>query len=343
MGAKEDRSQNLLGILSDAARRIAATKAEDPYHLYETLHGTAARLAPVDAFYVCLYSPADNTLFFSYNYDDGVYDHPSTLPMGNGPTAWVVRNRKPFLLRPETEPTQQGGLSFGDTSRVSRSALHVPMRAWGDDGEERLLGVVSAQSYEPDVYDADTVHALQWLADQAGIALQRHRDIALWRGRAEAAQTRRSEHRRQAIAMTDAFVRILKTITKDAEALRPLLPPDGDALRAAVERLCHDCYRSQTEANQLPLHLGQPSTTPPPSSPPPGLPDKLTKTEREILRLLTHGLSNKDIAGRLTTSENTVKFHCKNLFRKLGARNRVEAVRHASSLLPDLDKTYPKG
>lgn len=52
----------------------------------------------------------------------------------------------------------------------------------------------------------------------------------------------------------------------------------------------------------------------------------LTKREREVLDLLAAGLSNRDIAGSLGISENTVKNHLARLMEKLQARSRMEAV-----------------
>lgn len=52
----------------------------------------------------------------------------------------------------------------------------------------------------------------------------------------------------------------------------------------------------------------------------------LTARETEILRLMATGLSNPDIAGRLTVSLETVKTHVSNLLTKLGAQNRTQAV-----------------
>ena len=52
----------------------------------------------------------------------------------------------------------------------------------------------------------------------------------------------------------------------------------------------------------------------------------LTRREREVLDLLAGGLSNRDIAGRLGISENTVKNHLARVLEKLQARSRMEAV-----------------
>jgi DNA-binding NarL/FixJ family response regulator len=62
----------------------------------------------------------------------------------------------------------------------------------------------------------------------------------------------------------------------------------------------------------------------------------LTRRELEILRLVAEGLSNADLARRLWVTEQTVKFHLSNIYRKLGVSNRTEASRWAQvhGLLP---------
>jgi DNA-binding NarL/FixJ family response regulator len=55
----------------------------------------------------------------------------------------------------------------------------------------------------------------------------------------------------------------------------------------------------------------------------------LTARELEILRLVAGGLSNGRIAAKLWVTEQTVKFHLSNVYRKLGVGNRTEASHHA--------------
>jgi DNA-binding NarL/FixJ family response regulator len=62
------------------------------------------------------------------------------------------------------------------------------------------------------------------------------------------------------------------------------------------------------------------------------LTEPLTERELEVLRLLARGRQNKEIAGELTISERTVKFHVSAILAKLGVGNRTEAVSRAAQL-----------
>jgi DNA-binding NarL/FixJ family response regulator len=52
----------------------------------------------------------------------------------------------------------------------------------------------------------------------------------------------------------------------------------------------------------------------------------LSARERQVLRLVARGRSNKQIAGELAITERTVKFHMTSIFNKLGADNRAQAI-----------------
>ncbi len=64
------------------------------------------------------------------------------------------------------------------------------------------------------------------------------------------------------------------------------------------------------------------------------VPCPLTARELEILRWVAEGHTNARIARKLWVTEQTVKFHLSNIYRKLGVQNRTEASRYA--LLNDL-------
>lgn len=61
-------------------------------------------------------------------------------------------------------------------------------------------------------------------------------------------------------------------------------------------------------------------------------PDPLTRREREVLRLMAGGYSNREIADALGASEGTVKNHASSILSKLGVRDRTRAVLKALAL-----------
>ena len=66
---------------------------------------------------------------------------------------------------------------------------------------------------------------------------------------------------------------------------------------------------------------------------------KLTKRERQILKFISDGATNADIASSLEVSEHTIKSHLYNVYKKIGVRNRLEAsnwVRTFSEMLGKL-------
>ncbi|MDQ7842275.1 MAG: response regulator transcription factor [Armatimonadota bacterium] len=71
-----------------------------------------------------------------------------------------------------------------------------------------------------------------------------------------------------------------------------------------------------------------------PQAPPP---EALTDREREVLQAVSRGASNREVAAALHISENTVKFHMKNILDKLHLRSRAEVIAYAArrGLLPE--------
>jgi DNA-binding NarL/FixJ family response regulator len=86
------------------------------------------------------------------------------------------------------------------------------------------------------------------------------------------------------------------------------------------------------------LEGGRPRLAPPPPQPQPHSEEsgRLTRRELEILRLAAEGHKNAEMASMLWLTEQTIKFHLSNIYRKLNVSNRTEASRWAQvhGLLP---------
>jgi DNA-binding NarL/FixJ family response regulator len=86
------------------------------------------------------------------------------------------------------------------------------------------------------------------------------------------------------------------------------------AIRQAVESTVYHVIGAEEQAEEESDALG------------------ISPKERDVLTLVARGLSNKEIARELWVSEQTVKFHLTNLYRKLNVANRTEAARAAFRL-----------
>jgi LuxR family maltose regulon positive regulatory protein len=65
---------------------------------------------------------------------------------------------------------------------------------------------------------------------------------------------------------------------------------------------------------------------------PEALPEPLTPRELEIMRLISEGYSNPEIASELVVTINTIKKHTSNIYGKLGVRSRTQAIARAREL-----------
>lgn len=96
---------------------------------------------------------------------------------------------------------------------------------------------------------------------------------------------------------------------------------EGPAVAALLPQLRHVAPAFVIELLQAFPHEAAPA--------PEGLAGPVSKTQFEILRLLDFGLTNQEIADKLGISIGTAKWHLHQIFGKLQARNRTEAVTKA--------------
>jgi DNA-binding NarL/FixJ family response regulator len=103
-----------------------------------------------------------------------------------------------------------------------------------------------------------------------------------------------------------------------AAADRAIAAKDARLALSQFERLDARPYADRAAALLRKLGLG--------SGPGPRTSGRLTSRERQVLNLVSHGLSNHGIGERLFISPKTVEHHVGRILSKLGLRNRAEAV-----------------
>jgi DNA-binding NarL/FixJ family response regulator len=109
---------------------------------------------------------------------------------------------------------------------------------------------------------------------------------------------------------------------------------DADRVRAALKRGASAYIVKTVNPLDLPTALRQVLQPTiyfgaPPQGEEPAAAAGLTEREAAMLRALARGLSNAAISKEFWVTEQTVKFHLTNIYRKLGVKNRTEATRYA--------------
>ncbi|OAN44697.1 DNA-binding response regulator [Paramagnetospirillum marisnigri] len=92
--------------------------------------------------------------------------------------------------------------------------------------------------------------------------------------------------------------------------------------------LSGETYLPSSSFFEDPANQGAQPIAPKPAAVPPPF-DRLSRREGEILAQLVEGRTNKEIAIALSLQEITIKVHLRNVYRKIGAANRAQAVRIA--------------
>jgi LuxR family maltose regulon positive regulatory protein len=197
-----------------------------------------------------------------------------------------------------------------------------------EDAEDTLLGRIRLHIHCGEVREA--IRMIQPCMRQAVLRTRVHRQIklhvlsALAHKKADdMAQAQRSLDKALSLAAPGRYVQALLD--------------EGEELRLLLQ----DCLRARRLGNPLPLGsevdqfherlLGAGSADPQAVSKllpeMPGHDDKFTEREKKVLSMMVHYMSNQQIASAMFVSVDAVKYHLKNIYGKLGVKNRLAAIR----------------
>ncbi|EWM16679.1 LuxR family transcriptional regulator [Kutzneria sp. 744] len=305
-------SPEIAGTLRNADRTIRMMRGRRR-KLYNMWRVTMAGIAPVDSFYVAFYGEG-RLLAVPYVFDGEEYEPPGHQMYGpDGLSAWMKRHARPYLYSMDNGRLLHMGHSFGADERLSRDTVAVPLLDPTADGGP-VVGLASIQSYAPDVYGSETVHAFEFLARSVVTVLAREREDVANRASLDLVGDDEPDSPLSVLEIVDGFVETLEKIRVGLEESIHLVPPQLSMLNRRLVSVRELCRQAQTDAAEVILT---------PSVDLQGILESLTPREREIAELVADGLANERIAERLQISEATVKTHVTRILKKFGARQRA--------------------
>jgi PAS domain S-box-containing protein len=218
----------------EAARRLGALGAEarDLAELFRALYEEASQVVDATVFLFAMYDEVSETVEVVRQMDRGEEHEGGSFPLGKGFTSEVIRSGRPKLIRRWSVEGPPVRLLYGTEAGelvTPQSGLVVPILS-----ADRVLGVLSVQSYRPEAYDEADVLSLGAIAAQAALAIKRLR----------ASEQLALEHERHALQLEAVLANI-----NDALVIVDVRGAIVRLNRAARELLCLD---------SLSLVLGQP-------------------------------------------------------------------------------------
>ena len=141
---------------------------EDIEQVYNSIHQAAAKLMPAEIFTITLLDEKRSQIDGVYLYDRAGRSSILHIPFGTGFSSKVITSGTSIKIDDDMQ-SNIGGVHFG-SAEASRSILAVPLRV-----SDKIIGAMSVQSYEPNMYNAEDRLLLELLATQAAIAIENAR------------------------------------------------------------------------------------------------------------------------------------------------------------------------
>ena len=170
----EDTKQNAgyLSTLNELGRVVSELR--DLPDLLEIIYREVKKHLKVDAFFVGLHRPENNTVVYPIMYDENVkYQiQPDTVTTHSFIYGLLNGSKATRILRSkeEIELTTSNRGMLGDDTKKSASLMYAPLKVG-----EQVIGVISVQSYSLNAYTEDDLDLLVGIGNQVGVAIQNAR------------------------------------------------------------------------------------------------------------------------------------------------------------------------
>ncbi len=141
----------------------------DPEQIYKAVHEAAGELMPAEAFVITLVDEAHSEIEAVYLIDRGGRSPNTRIPIDQGLSGRVLASGKSIHIEDIEKENGFEGTHFGEED-YTRSILAVPLRL-GD----RIIGMLSTQSYKPNAYTTEDLYLMEMLAANTAIAIENTR------------------------------------------------------------------------------------------------------------------------------------------------------------------------
>jgi len=302
-------------VLREAYHKIQALPRGNHYALYDYVRGVAAKVAPVDTFFVGFLQGSDRVRY-PYGYEDGKYDDPSSHTFGpSGPTAWLLRKRQTYRFGYDNGAVLNAGIPCGDVTKQSQDAVLVPMFRRTKDGRDQLFGMMATYSYQAEVYDDNAVRAFEWLAGALAKVLTREVEdreaLRLLPAGDDTPNLLTSDHVMEYLSNRIAVLRGLADQALDVPAAA------DEPLRGYLEGIVRTAEQTQSELIEMMLEVDEG-------------PERrflsLTDAQQRVALLLVQSLDNEALATELGVRLPTVKSHLGVILRKYAMESRIQVA-----------------
>lgn len=353
-GAPTTTQGGATGRLHQGLNRLAELVRVDRKSAFLAARNLLGEWMPVAAYYVALVDPDCQRMVFEVAADDAAegagpsvdVEGGAMVPIDDGPTSRVVRTGTYLLLQGDTQPVALTPAStFGNHQRRTPSQLHVPMRPYTASADQPPLGVLSVQSYTANAYRPEHVALVRVVADHLATLVQGQQSTDVLTQEAldlrRQLKAQQTAMRDQTRLLTEVFFHFQREFTRRFPSEAETAPEVAEFLRTGIDRLREAVQQGVSGETAVPAvlagqlgssALGSEDDVDNPEALPAKKPSSVSLTEREVEVLALFPRANVDIAELLQIEVSTVRYHSKNIYRKLGVRNKAEAMEWSTRL-----------
>jgi signal transduction histidine kinase len=141
----------------------------DTDELLMAIYTECKKIVDCTLFTIALLDDQTNELSFELDVHEGTPLPKDRMPVGEGLNSWVVEHHQPLLIHSTADEKRIGVTAVVD-SKPTESWLGVPMIA-----RDRVVGVISVESYKKNAFTNDDLLLLTAIANQAGVAIENQR------------------------------------------------------------------------------------------------------------------------------------------------------------------------